>query len=222
MNGLSLAKAGLQLRLTLMRFGWSNGLAMLLAAGAAVAGLWLVPQLRAQHAAGQVALAKAQRLHDAAPASAASALMPSLPPNQQHLQDFYDLLGETRYAEQQVKTLFAIAAKNGLTLNQADYKLAYDKNGMFHTYVISLPVRGPYAAIRPFCEQVLLAVPFASLDQIDFKRESINDQNLEAKLRITLYLDKSDALPGAGQPETEKPAAPEPRTGGTAEKGGLS
>jgi hypothetical protein len=221
MNGHALAKAGLQLRLALMRFGWSNSLALLLAAAAATAALWLVPQLKAQRAAGQVALAKAQKLHDAAPA-AASALEPALPPNQQHLQDFYDLLGETRYAEQQVKTLFAIAAKNGLTLNQADYKFAYDKNGMFHTYVISLPVRGPYAAIRPFCEQMLLAIPFASLDQIDFKRESVNNPNLEAKLRITLYLDKSGGAQGAGQPETDKPAVAEPGAASVEAKGGLS
>ena len=222
MNGHSLAKAGLQLRLALMRFGWGNGLACLLSIAAAIAALWLVPQLKAQRAAGQVALARAQKLHDTAPDSSDFASAPTLPRNQQHLQDFNDLLGETRYAEQQVKTLFAIAAKNGLTLNQGDYKLAYDKNGMFHTYVISLPVHGPYAAIRPFCEQVLLAIPFASLDQIDFKRESVNNVNLEAKLRITLYLDKSGGTPEAGQPEVEKLVAPGPGAGGAVAKGGLS
>ncbi|HEY8026814.1 MAG TPA: hypothetical protein VIF60_19900 [Burkholderiaceae bacterium] len=216
MNAFFLAKAGLHVRLALLRFGWGNGIALVLLVCAGVTGLWLLPQLKSQRAAGQIALAKAQKAHDAAPLAA---LAPALPPTQQHLQDFYDVLGETRYAEQQVKTLFAIAAKNSLTLNQADYKFAFDKNGIFHTYVISLPVRGPYTAVRPFCEQVLLAIPFASLDQIDFKRDSVNNPNLEAKLRITLYLDKSGGTLGNAEAPTEKPAE---HTGGADMKGGQS
>jgi hypothetical protein len=64
-----------------------------------------------------------------------------------------------------------------------------------------------------------LAIPFASLDQIDFKRDSVNNPNLEAKLRITLYLDKSGGTLGNAEAPTEKPAE---HTGGADMKGGQS
>lgn len=196
MKPIHLAAIGLQLRLWLTRRGWSKLLAgVLLAAGA---GAWLgtLPRLERQVAASRAALAAAQiALAGAPPVTAA----PPLPPAEQRLQQFHDALGESRYAEQQLKTLFALAAKNSLTLRQAEYKFAYDKNGLFHTYAVALPVKGPYTAIRPFCEQVLLAIPFASLDAVDFKRDAVNNPTLDAKLRFTLYLDNAEGMAGTAE-----------------------
>ena len=104
-----------------------------------------------------------------------------------------------RGAKVNLLTLFAVAAKNGLSLNQAEYKFAANQAGMFHTYSIALPVKGQYASIRAFCEQVLLAIPFASLDQIEFKREAINSPLLEAKIRFTLYLDQTGSAKKHGE-----------------------
>jgi hypothetical protein len=109
---------------------------------------------------------------------------------------FYDTLGERRYAEQQVKTLFALAAKNGLALSQGEYRTAYDRNARLTTYQINLPVKGSYGAIWKFALGALLAIPFASLDDIGFRRDSIGDPNVEARLRLTLYLkDEPGAAP---------------------------
>jgi len=108
--------------------------------------------------------------------------------NESRLQKFYENLGESRYAEQQLKTLFAVAAKKNLKLNEGEYKLSEEKNSDTVVYQIQLPVTGPYAAIREFCEEVLQTVPFASLDEISFKRDVIGKNNLDAKLRLTLYL----------------------------------
>ncbi len=158
---------------------------------AGAAGLqWLVPHLRAQEQAQQRDLQRVrQALH-----GAAEAPLPAPPPlAEARLAAFHDTLGEKDYAEQQVKTLFAIAHKNGLSLAQAEYKWSFDKNSKTHAYQIRLPVRGPYAAIRQFCEQTLLAIPFASLDEIGFKRDAVGSEVLEAKLRLTLFLD--DAAP---------------------------
>ncbi|MES2741050.1 MAG: hypothetical protein V4754_08855 [Pseudomonadota bacterium] len=106
----------------------------------------------------------------------------------QNLALFYDVLGEQRYAEQQVGTLFALAAKAGLSLSRGEYKAAYDQAGRVHTYQVLLPVKGPYQSIWQFSLQALRAVPFASLDEINFKRDAINDTALEARLRLTFYL----------------------------------
>ncbi|NVI84682.1 hypothetical protein HWE17_23230, partial [Janthinobacterium sp. BJB401] len=97
-------------------------------------------------------------------------------------------LGQQRHAEQQVKQLFDLAAKNGLLLAQGEYKSGYDKASRVATYQVSLPLKGSYAAVSQFALQALRAVPFASLDELSFRREQIADTQLEARLRLTFYL----------------------------------
>ena len=108
---------------------------------------------------------------------------------------FYGVLGEPRHAEQQVKLLFDLAAKNGLVLAQGEYKSSYDKASRVSTYQVTLPLKGSYQAVWQFALQALRAVPFASLDELSFRREQIADARLEARLRLTFYL--SDAAPAA-------------------------
>lgn len=178
-------RASLHVRLALMRFGWLNGLlAFVCVAGVAI-WLWGVPQLAAQIDTQQKALKRARQM-----LQSDEGVMPVVQRStaEMRLASFYEALGEKRFAEQQLKTLFAAAAKNGLALNQAEYKFALDKDGRYYTYQINLPVKGSYDAIRQFGEQVLLAIPFASLDEINFKREAIANRMLEARVRITLYL----------------------------------
>jgi hypothetical protein len=178
----------LQLHIALTRFGWGNGIAGLLCAVAAAIWLWAVPYLHERAKIQHQALVHAQQ---ALQTAAQPAPPPAPAPAVQHLAAFYEVLGEAGYAEQQVKTLFALAAKTGLTLNQAEYKLAQDKNGRYQTYQILLPLKGDYQSIRQFCEQTLLAIPFASLDEINFKRDAIASHALEAKLHFTLYLNSA-------------------------------
>ena len=184
----TLSTIGLRLQLAIRRLGWANALAILLLLLACCGFFGVLPELRAHDVRSRIALEQARK--SLAQPQAVAAL-PAQSPTEQHLQAFRDLLGESRFAEQQIKTLFSIAAKNNLSLSQGEYKLLHEKNGGFDAYAIVLPVHGQYGAIRTFCQQVLLAVPFASLDQVDFKREAVNNSNLEAKLRFTLYLDHS-------------------------------
>lgn len=106
----------------------------------------------------------------------------------ENLARFYAALGQQRHAEQQVKLLFDLAAKNGLVLAQGEYKSGYDKAGRVATWQVTLPLKGSYAAVWQFALQALRAVPFASLDELSFRREQIADTQLEARLRLTFYL----------------------------------
>ncbi|SFI21999.1 hypothetical protein SAMN04515618_1148 [Collimonas sp. OK307] len=181
----SLVQLGLRLRLTLIRYGWGNSFAAVLCVLGALAWLWGLPQLKAQANTRNAALLYVHKALGAAPAT-----VPEPAPSKagQRLHDFYDTLGEQHDTERQIETMFALAAKNGLILSQAEYKLTYDRNGRFRTYRILLPLKGSYSAIRQFCEQVLLSIPFVSLDEMHFKRESIANPQLEAKLHFTVYL----------------------------------
>lgn len=183
-----LSALALQARLALTRFGWVNNIAGVLIVFAIAAWLWGVPYLRTQTNAPMQALERAQKSLASTAIHTAEATH-SLP--EERLTAFYDVLGDKRYVEQQVKTLFAVAAKSGLILNQGEYKSSFEKGIHTTTYQMILPVKGQYQSIRKFCEQTLLAIPFASLDEISFKREEIASNTLEAKLHFTLYL--SDA-----------------------------
>ncbi|PHV17172.1 hypothetical protein GQ37_021000 [Janthinobacterium sp. BJB1] len=129
------------------------------------------------------------------PSLAVAALAPPATASD-NLVRFYATLGQQRHAEQQVKQLFDLAAKHGLVLAQGEYKSGYDKAGRVATWQVTLPLKGSYAAVWQFALQALRAMPFASLDELSFRREQIADTQLEARLRLTFYL--TDAPTDAG------------------------
>ncbi len=202
MNMSQLNAAGLQARLAVARLGWVNNLACALIVLGIAAWCWAIPYLRAQTNAPMRALEQAQKSLAATDDHAVEAAH-SMP--EERLAAFYDVLGDKRYAEQQVKTLFAVAAKSGLILNQGEYKAGFEKGSHSTTYQMILPVKGQYQAIRKFCEQTLLAIPFASLDEINFKRDEITNSTLEAKLHFTLYLSDANAATSVASSKGSKP-----------------
>jgi len=183
LNNVNLPTLLLRARIAVLRLGVPACVAIVLCVAGLAAWAWLLP-----HRAGQARL-MAQPL----PAPSALVVPPPPPSANQNLAVFYDTLGEKRYAEQQVKVLFDLAAKSSLTLNQGEYKAAYDKASRVSTYQIILPVKGPYQSIWQFAMQGLRAMPYASLDEVGFRRDTIADPTVEARLRFTLYL--KDAEP---------------------------
>lgn len=131
-------------------------------------------------------------------------------PQQLRYDAFRENLGEYAYSEQQLKTYFASAAKYGVVLSQGDYHLEALAPAHLALYRIQLPVKGSYSAIRSFVEDVLITIPFASLDQINFKRDGIAAAQIEAKLSFTLYLNASATNDVAS---TVNPADPAPGGG---------
>ena len=178
MNNINLAALALRARLAVRRIGAPACIAIVLCAAGVAAWAWLLPQRAAQ----------AQLMAQPLPAPATLVTPPAPPSANQNLANFYDVLGEKRYAEQQVKVLFDLAAKSNLSLSQGEYKAGYDKASRVGTYQIILPVKGPYQAIWQFSMRALSEMPFASLDEVAFRRESIAEATVEARLRFTLYL----------------------------------
>jgi hypothetical protein len=165
--------------------------AMFLACAAVLA--WTVhATIRLDAERDALVAARAARLAAAPAPKAGLAMQPApavpLAPPLDNLDAFYAALGPRRYAGQQVKTLFSLAAKNGLALSQGEYKTGYDRNARVTAYQVNLPVKGSYSAIWQFAMGALRAIPFASLDEISFRRDAIGDPAVEARLRLTLYL----------------------------------
>jgi hypothetical protein len=125
------------------------------------------------------------------------------PQAQQNLDDFWDTVGEAKHAEQQVRSLFAIAREVALPLPQGQYKLSCDERVGLCQYRIQLPLHGSYAQVRTFMVQTLRAIPFAALDELKLKREAVGNEDLDAQLNLTLYLRAGPPVPatvGASAP----------------------
>lgn len=163
----------------LRRTGTALPCAVALLLAAAAAWAWLSAERSRQAARFRSELAMAL---PAAPGT------PQPRDNDGNLAGFYESLGEHRYAEQQVRTLFALAGKAGLELSEGEYRSGYDVQGRFHTYQVALPVKGSYGAVWQFAMMALASMPFAALDEISFRRNDVGAAEVEARLRLTLYL----------------------------------
>lgn len=184
MTVVDLGRIALQARIGLIRVGVIPGLiAILLLLGAAI-WIWFAIDARDQ---GKQEHTFAQARQELRVPPAAGVAAPELAA-EQNLRKFYDVLGDRSEAEQYLKTLFAIAAQIDLSLDQGEYQWQFDKNSGSYRYLVLLPVKGSYGVIRRFCEKTLRALPFASLDELSFKRESVGEDALDANLRFTFYL----------------------------------
>lgn len=172
---MSAAALMLRLRLAAMRLGPAACVALALLLAGALVLAW---SLKARRLASEPLPPVAPQLAQAAPPPSAN----------ENLAHFYATLGEKRHAEQQVKQLFDIAAKTGLALEQGDYKFSADKASGVAAYQVTLPVKGAYQNIWQFSLQALSSIPFAALDDIAFRRETISEPVVEARVRFTLYL----------------------------------
>lgn len=191
MKSLQIGKQLLQARLVLARIGAVNTLAVALCLAGASCWLWALPR---QEAAGRVEQALIEKQRAALLQAPAAPKPVPVPPAQANLAAFYMALGTRQAAVSQVRTLFSLAHEAGISLDKGEYKSAYSVNSRSHTYQVLLPVTGSYSAIRLFCEKVLVTIPFASLDEIGFKREAVAAGALQAKLRFTLHLGDPSAL----------------------------
>jgi hypothetical protein len=182
------AHLALRARLALARVNPVLALIALCAIGGAVTQAWVLgarEQLDLQY----------EQARQAARAPKPVAPPPAPPSSDQNLAAFYAVLGERRSVERQLKDVFALAEKNGLALRQGEYRSSYDRNARLYTYQVNLPVKGGYDAIWKFALDTLGALPHAALDDVSFRRDSIGQATVEARLRLTLYLASTPGVP---------------------------
>ncbi len=111
-------------------------------------------------------------------------------------EGFRAALGELSQVTRILKLLFALADKTGVSIERGDYQLLTDVADGFLIYRATLPLTGPYRAVRSFCEQILLTMPFVSVDQLLLQREHAGEAVLEARLSLSFYLTD----PAGGKP----------------------
>ena len=174
----------LDVDLLMRRTGWAAWLAVLLLSAAAALQWAGTAHIDRSIAVNSEELNRLRLLADKprGPAVPAKSL------NEDRLDAFAAQLGARKDANRFVANVFAQAKAHEIALTQAEYKFDFDKAGGFHTYQVTLPVRGAYPQVRKFIDATLQAVPCAALNDVDFKRDGIGAPATEAKLRFVFYL----------------------------------
>jgi len=172
------------------RIGASTVVAAALLVLVASAASWHVLQLKARAEKTQIEIASA-RAQAAAPRTAQGPARPT--GNVERLAVFERTLGKRTDLDAHLRVVFAAAKRNGVALTVGEYRLVNDASGGFSRYQVSFPVDGNFRSIQQFGQQVLAELPFAALEEVSLKRESVGARELEARLRFVFFL-ASDQL----------------------------
>ena len=103
------------------------------------------------------------------------------------LRRFYALFTTTEKIAPETQKLWVIANEYKIDLQQGEYRLESSGAGLTR-YRITLPVRASYAQIRQFIAFILREIPTMSIDGLRFERKKINETQLDAQIKLTLYL----------------------------------
>ena len=134
-------------------------------------------RLRAKVAASQESLRKANVRAPAQDDSPAG-----------QLRAFYAIFPLHTDASAALAQLFTAARESGLQLARGEYAIVTDRQTGLVLYRMTLPVRGGYMQIREFVAASLKAVPALALDELAFERPKISESQVQARVRLTLYL----------------------------------
>lgn len=105
------------------------------------------------------------------------------------LERFYSRFPPIERLPGELDTLYAHAKVARVELRQGEYRMA-PAGGPLAAYHVTLPVRGSYPQLRQFVGRVLQDMPTTSLDALRFERKKAADAQLEAQVRLTIYLRK--------------------------------
>lgn len=160
------------------RLGRPGLLGLALLVGASFAQQFLVPKLAAETQAlrTQIAAVQARRAQQPEPAAEPAEAWP---------------LADARETPEAIGRLFKAASRAGLALEAGEYRLQSGQ-GLLR-YQIQLPLQGRYPPLRSFLSDSLNGNPSLALDSLNLSRERVEDAELKAVLRFTLYLDAGGA-----------------------------
>ena len=112
-------------------------------------------------------------------------------PEQQALDSLRQQLPGQPQASELIERLYHLASAEHISLARGEYALDIDPKTQLARYQIVLPVRGSYPQIRAFIKGLLKQLPTLVLEDLELQRKRIGDSELNARLRMTLYLSRS-------------------------------
>lgn len=89
-------------------------------------------------------------------------------------------------AREYLQALHKVAAEAGIGMESVNYRLETNDNHESSRYVISIPVKAAYPAIRTFIDSVLKLSDSLSLDSLSLQRQRATDIVVDADLTFSL------------------------------------
>lgn len=111
-----------------------------------------------------------------------------LPPGEQ-LARFYAIFPKEKDLVPWLKKVFDLAQAQDIHLDEGEYKLVHDKVGKLSRFQMTLPVKSQYPQIRRYLNSLRAEVPVVALEHLQFERQKVSDPEVEAKLRLALYVE---------------------------------
>ncbi len=103
------------------------------------------------------------------------------------LDGFVALLPATDGLAAAIEAIHAAADRERLAIERGDYRVTRDLGGRAQRHVLLLPVRGAYADLHGWLQQVLHRYPFIALDELDVRRAANDETMVEARVQFSLY-----------------------------------
>ncbi len=180
---LSVDRLRLSAEIWLHRHGpWWLLLAVLLLSLLSVAVI-VMPRLAAELAAKQAILGELQ-------ARAASRRDPPALPlsaSEAHYRSFRETLAVESQVRPSLKAILDSAERHRLIATRAEYLRGHDSNAQADTLQMTVPVKGRYLDVRRWIDEILATQAFVAINELGFKREEIGSNQIEARVRLTIW-----------------------------------
>lgn len=109
---------------------------------------------------------------------------------QQQLATFEQRFPGERGIAPSLARLQAAARRQGVVLDQAEFKFVSEPAELLARYSIILPVKADYRALRRFTRDALRELPGLAIEEVNLRRSDAKSALLEAQLRFVLFVTK--------------------------------
>jgi Tfp pilus assembly protein PilO len=185
-------KYWVQLQISIWRQGWIVLLLMLLLACVFCLKFVFNPQQNAQLVADKNVLKIEKNNHQKLINTSPTALTRIDSVVTSELKNLKQL-NERVYAQKDVGTLLQliaqIAKSKNVSLVQSEIQTIKEGHGGLQQLQITLPVRTGYIDMRQFIQEVLRQLNGVSVDQINIKRDNVSQDQFEARIKLSLWID---------------------------------
>lgn len=163
--------------------GWMGTLAIGL--GIACLGLYtiVIPAAEKQVAQSRAQAAALRQKVERASAPGPAKLQPAA-----QLVTFYAFFPQDDSVRPWLERIYAVAAREGLRLDEGEYRASRDQQGKLTRHQMLLPVRGTYPQIRRFLDSVLSDIPNVALEHVQFERKAVSDSTVQAKVKLIAFV----------------------------------
>ena len=163
---------------------WVRRLGITGLAGLALLALALLLQVTQVESLKRTAIVRQDTLASMRLAAATREVVP-----ESHPLSPLSALPPTGTASQQIGELEQLARAHGLDLPRGQYSMAPLAGTSLQRWQLVLPVEAPYPVLHAFIAAALERQPNLTLDELKLKRDSIETGELQADLRMSLFLE---------------------------------